>query len=333
MRGRVHLEQNTFDSLPPTILVVEDDPMLGRLLRATLEAEGYLVVVAPTGEDGIAYALREVPQLLLLDLMLPGINGFEVVEQLRANVKTAHIPVVMLSARHDTADKVRAFESHVDDYLTKPFNSDELLARLRTQLRHVEESLLSPLTRLPSGLRVERAIEAQLQSETHWSILYLDLDNFKAYNDVCGFLRGNELIRLLARVASAAVREAGNVPDFLGHIGGDDFVVITTPDRVDAICRRLIELWNAESRSAEFYSADDLARETLVAKDRQGHPQVFPLVGVSIGVVTNAHRPITTMEEVSRIAAEVKHKAKSLHGSSYWVDHRGEGANLPPMQG
>lgn len=307
--------------------------MLGRMLRATLEVEGYDAVVAPTGEEGIAYALREVPHLVLLDLMLPGINGFEVVEQLRANVKTAHIPVVMLSARHDTADKVRAFESHVDDYLTKPFNADELMARIRTQLRHVEESLLSPLTRLPSGLRVERVIEAQLQSDAHWSILYLDLDNFKAYNDVYGFLRGNELIRLLARVANEAVREAGNMTDFLGHIGGDDFVIITTPDRVDAVCRLLIASWNRESRCKAYYSDDDLARGTLMAKDRQGHPQVYPLVGVSIGVVTNQYRPITTMEEVSRIAAEVKHKAKSLHGSSYWVDHRGAGADVPPMQG
>ena len=327
------MEQNTFESPPPTILVVEDDPMLGRLLRATLEAEGYAVVVAPTGEEGIAYALREVPHLMLLDLMLPGIDGFEVVEQLRANVKTAHIPVVMLSARHDTADKIRAFESHVDDYLTKPFNSDELLARIRTQLRHVEESLLSPLTRLPSGLRVERVIEAQLQSEAQWSILYLDLDNFKAYNDVYGFLRGNELIRLLARVARQAVHEAGSVTDFLGHIGGDDFVIITTPERVDAICRRLIAMWDAESHCVKYYSTDDLARGTLMATDRQGHPQVYPLVGVSIGVVTNQHRPITTLEEVSRIAAEVKHKAKSVRGSSYWIDHRGAGADVPPMQG
>lgn len=322
-----------FDSPASTILVVEDDPMLGRMLRATLEAEGYNAVIAQTGEEGIAQALREVPQLVLLDLMLPGINGFEVVEQLRANVKTAHIPVVMLSARHDTADKIRAFESHVDDYLTKPFNSEELIARIRTQLRHVEESLLSPLTRLPSGLRVERVIEAQLQSEAHWSILYLDLDNFKAYNDVYGFLRGNELIRLLARVANDAVRQTGNLTDFLGHIGGDDFVIITTPDRVDAICRLLIASWDCESREPTYYSDDDLARGTLMATDRQGHPQIFPLVGVSIGVVTNQHRPVTTMEEVSRIAAEVKHKAKSLRGSSYWVDLRGAGVDLPPMHG
>lgn len=315
------MDVTAFDSPPATILVVEDDLVIGRMLQATLEAEGYTAVVAHTGEEGIVYALREVPQLIILDLMLPGINGFQVVQQLRANAKTAHIPVVILSARHDTADKVRAFESRVDDYLTKPFNSDELLARIRTQLRHVEETLLNPLTRLPSGLRVERAIDQQLSSDTPWSILYIDLDNFKAYNDVYGFLRGNELIRLLAHVATESLREEGNITDFVGHIGGDDFVIITTPDRVEPICLRLIALW--ERGSQAFYSAEDLERGTLTATDRQGQVQTYPLVGVSIGVVTNEHRPITTLEEVSRVAAEVKHKAKSMRGCSFYVDHRG----------
>lgn len=310
-----------FESPPPTILVVEDDPAIGRLLRATLETEGYVAVVTGSGEEGIAYAMREVPELLLLDLMLPGIDGFTVVEQLRANAKTAHIPVVILSARHDTADKVRAFASDVDDYLTKPFNSDELLARIRTQLRHVRETLLSPLTGLPSGLRVERAIEHQLVSGGRWSILYLDLDHFKAYNDVYGFLRGNELIRLLARITSETTRAEGNITDFVGHIGGDDFVVITTPERVDALCRGILNQWDRESRA--LYAPSDLARGTLVATDRQGHHQVYPLVSVSIGVVTNAHHPITTMAEVSETAAEVKRCAKAVTGSSYYVDHRG----------
>lgn len=310
-----------FESPPPTILVVEDDPVIGRMLRETLQAEGYVAVVARTGEEGIAYATRELPQLLILDLMLPGINGFQVVEHLRANARTAHIPVVILSARHDTADKVRAFASRVDDYLTKPFNTDELLARIRNQLRHVEESLLSPLTRLPAGLRVERAIEQQFCTGQLWSILYVDLDNFKAYNDVYGFLQGNELIRLLARIAIQSVQAMGNMNDFVGHIGGDDFIIITTPDKVDDICRTLIRAWDTESRV--FYRAEDQRRGGMIAADRQGHMQTIPLVAVSIGVVTNLHRPITTMEEVSRIAAEVKRKAKAMRGSSYYVDQRG----------
>lgn len=314
------MDAASFEGPPPTILVVEDDPAIGRLLRATLEAEGFTAVVAPSGEEGISYAMREVPQLLILDIMLPGIDGFAVVDQLRGHAKTAHIPVVMLSAIHNPDAKMRAFASEVDDYLTKPFNTDELIARIRTQLRHVRESLLNPLTGLPSGLRVERAIEHQLKSSTPWSILYLDLDNFKAYNDAYGFLRGNDLIRLLAQVVRESVRNEGNLTDFVGHIGGDDFVVITTPDRVDPLCRTLIARW--EEESAAYYSADDQERGTFIAVDRQGQRQEYSLVGISIGIVTNQHRPVTTMEEVSGIAAEVKRKAKSVRGSSYYVDHR-----------
>ncbi len=322
------MDAAAYEAPPPTILVVEDDPMVGRLLRETLEAEGYQAVVAPSGEAGLSYALREVPELLLLDIMLPGMDGFEVVSRLRAHARTAHIPVVMLSARHDTAGRVLNFDETVEDFITKPYNHDELMARISIRLRQVREHLLNPLTRLPSGLAVERAIESQLRhqlsgGQCQWSILYIDLDNFKAYNDVYGFLRGNDMIRLLARLTTESMRELGNESDFVGHVGGDDFVVITTPDRVAPICERLIARWDTESR--DLYNQADLERGELLAIDRQGHPQSFPLVGVSIGVVTNAHRPICSAEEVSQIAAEVKHKAKTIRGSAYYVDHRGQG--------
>jgi len=309
-----------FNAPPARILVIEDDPRIQRALRAALEAEGFEAVLAPSGEEGLSYALREVPQLLLLDIVLPGIDGFEVVQRLRAHAKTAHIPVVMLSARPDTADRVLNFDLRVDDFLTKPYNHDELMARINLRLRQMRENLLNPLTGLPGGLAVERAIESQLGGGAPWSILYLDLDNFKAYNDVYGFLRGNDLIQLVARLAAETVREDGNLGDFVGHIGGDDFVIVTTPDRVATLCERLIARWDAESR--DYYDPADLADGVLVAVDRQGHQQAFPLVAVSIGVVTNAHRPVKSIEAVSQIAAEVKHKAKSIPGSTYYVDHR-----------
>lgn len=316
------------DVPPPTILVVEDEPAIARLLRATLEAEGYTTLVAHTGEEGIDRAVRDVPELVILDLMLPGMDGFEVVQKLRANARTAHIPVLVLSARHDTLDKVRALNSQANDYLTKPFNSDELLARIRAQLRNVRESLLAPLTGLPSGLRVEHAIAQTLRSSAPWAILYLDLDHFKAYNDVYGPLQGNELIRLLGRVASESVREAGNVNDFVGHIGGDDFIVITTPDCMQAICQRIVGHWDRDSFA--YYSPEDAQRGTLIAQDRQGQRQAYPLVGVSIGVVTNLYRPIVTMEAFSRTAAEMKARAKAIPGSGYYVDQRGTGASAAP---
>jgi diguanylate cyclase (GGDEF)-like protein len=314
------MDSTALESPPASILIVEDEAPVARMLSSTLASEGYAPTIVYTGEDAIAFALREQPQLILLDLMLPGMDGFDVMTAIRANARTTHIPVMVLTARHDASVKMRAFASQVDDYMTKPFDGNELLARIRTQLRHLRETLLSPLTGLPSGLRVEHAIADQLRSPKPWAILYLDLDHFKAYNDVYGPLRGNDLIRLLGHVTSESLRTEGNPTDFLGHIGGDDFILITTPDRMEPLCRSIVSAWDAESRA--YYAPEDAARGTLIAPDRQGQEQVYPLVGVSVGVVTNLNRSITTMEEFSRIAAEVKAQAKTIPGSSYYIDRR-----------
>lgn len=314
------MSATALDISSPTILIVEDEAPIANMLSATLEAEGYHPLVAGTGEEGVAMAQRDDPQLILLDLMLPGMDGFAVVRNLRGNARTAHIPVMVVSARHDADWKVRAFESHVDDYVTKPFNSEELLARIRTQLRHVQNVQLSPLTGLPSGRLVEQAIEERIHARGHWSILYLDLDNFKAFNDVYGFVRGNDLIHLAAQIINTSMRELGAEGDFLGHVGGDDFILVTSPSHADHICERITSRWDAESRA--LYSPEDLARGTLIAVDRRGQRQTWPLVAVSIGVVTNERRPITSLAEVSSVAAEVKRAAKGIPGSSWYVDRR-----------
>ncbi|HEU5349744.1 MAG TPA: response regulator [Ktedonobacterales bacterium] len=315
------MDMTAVEAPPASILIVEDEASVARMLSSTLATEGYAPTIVYTGEDAVEFALREQPQLILLDLMLPGMDGFEVVSAIRANARTTHIPVMVLTARHDASVKLRAFASQVDDYMTKPFNGDELLARIRTQLRHLRETLLSPLTGLPSGLRVEHAIDDQLLSPRPWAILYLDLDHFKAYNDVYGPLRGNDLIRLLGHVTTECLRAEGNITDFLGHIGGDDFIITTTPDRIAPLCQSIVNIWDNESLT--HYAPEDAARRSLIAHDRQGQLQVYPLVGVSIGVVTNIYRSITTMEEFSRIAAEVKAQAKGISGSSFYIDQRG----------
>lgn len=304
------------------ILVVEDERLIAGLLKETLEIEGYRVVTILNGEDAIQYALRETPHLIVLDLMLPGIDGYEVVRGLRSNPKTMHIPIVVLSALSDVADKVRAFELGVDDYITKPFNTDELLARIRTQLRRIQQNFLSPLIGLPGGLQVELAIKHKLNSLDPWSILYLDLDNFKAFNDVYGFLTGNNIIRLVGRICQQMVREYGNVDDFVGHIGGDDFVIVTTPDRAKPLCLQIIDHYKKESIA--FYHAEDLERGSISGIDRKGRPYQFPLVCLSIGVVSNQVRRPHSIQEVSYLAAEAKYYAKQSTSNICYISSRRE---------
>jgi diguanylate cyclase (GGDEF)-like protein len=299
------------------ILVVEDERLIARLLKETLQIEGYQVVTVLHGEDAVQYTLRETPHLVLLDMKLPDIDGYEVVRQLRAHPKSMHIPIIVLSALDDTAFKVRAFEMGVDDYVTKPFDTDELLARVRTQLRRVQQNFLSPLIGLPGAYQVELAIKRKLTSADPWSILYLDLDNFKAFNDVYGFLTGNDLIRLVGRICQRVVRDYGNPDDFVGHIGGDDYVVVTTPDRARNLCYLISTAYKQESKV--LYHPDDLRRGSISGVDRKGRPYQFPLVSLSIGVVNNQVRRSHTLQEVSYLAAEAKCQAKQSTDNVYHI--------------
>ncbi|HEU0003263.1 MAG TPA: response regulator [Ktedonobacteraceae bacterium] len=302
------------------ILVVEDERVIAKLLKETLQIEGYQVVTVLNGEDAVQYALRETPHLIILDLMLPGIDGYEVSRRLRSHPKTMHIPIIALSGFGDLTDKVRAFEIGVDDFITKPFQLDELLARIGTQIRRVQQSCLSPLIGLPGGVQVELAIKQKLNTAEPWSILYLDLDNFKAFNDVYGFLTGNDIIRLVGSICQRVVREYGNPDDFVGHIGGDDFVVVTTPDRCSHLCNQMSEAYKVES--AVFYRVEDLRRGFISGVDRKGRPYQFPLVALSIGVVNNHVRRPQSIQEVSSLAAEAKSFAKQSSSNVYHTSPR-----------
>src|SRR5206468_3337385 len=303
------------------ILVVEDEQLIAGLLKETLQIEGYNVVTILNGEDAVQFALSETPHLILLDLMLPGIDGYEVVRRLHTYPKTIHIPIIVLSSLGELKDKVSAFETGVDDYITKPFHTDELIARIHAQLRRVQQNFLSPLIGLPGGFQVELAIKYKLNSKEPWSLLYLDLDNFKAFNDAYGFLTGNDMIRLVGRICQQVVRKYGNPDDFVGHVGGDDFVVVTTPELAHTLCSYICEYYKEES--IHLYRPDDLRRGSISGVDRKGRSYQFPLVSLSIGVVNNQICRPHSIQEVSYLAAEAKRNAKlSTSNISYITSQR-----------
>lgn len=305
------------------ILVVEDDEDIRELIRVSLELHGHATIPAADGAQALRLAVEEQPHLVLLDVMLPDINGFEVCRSLRRSTATSHIPIIMLTARATATDKLTGFELGADDYVTKPFDTDELLARVEVQLRHVERNLLSELTGLPGNAQIEQAIKRIVGlKDQHWAILYVDIDHFKEYNDVYGFLDGNELIKATGRALQEATRACGTKDelDFVGHIGGDDFVVITRPDRAERICYEIIRRFDAIAPM--YYSSEDRARGYIIATDRRGNVAKVPIATISVGVVTSRYREISNYWLVGKIAAEVKKKAKALPGSSYYVDQR-----------
>jgi len=257
----------------------------------------------------VQFALHEIPSLILLDITFLKGDADGGIYLLRKHPKCMHIPIIALSTCDAVSEKVRAFELGVDSYITKPFHADELLAHVCRQLSRVQQVSLSPLTQLPGGLQLERAIDSKLKSFTPWSILYLDLDNFKAFNDAYGFLAGNDMILLVGDICQRTVYEYGNPDDFVGHIGGDDFVIVTTPDQEIQLCQHILERYKQESML--LYHEEDLARGAFSALDRRARAYEFPLVSLSIGVVNDyIHCSSLSIDEVGTLAAEAKLRAK-----------------------
>jgi diguanylate cyclase (GGDEF)-like protein len=307
--------------MPETILVVDDDPDIARFVEVNLRSAGYDVAVAGDGEEALEKAGELRPDLVLLDVMMPRIDGFEVAQRLRKNPQTANTSIIMLTAKALSADKVTGLQSGADDYIIKPFDPIELLARVKGTLRRAKEMRnLSPLTGLPGNIRIQEEIERQVREARPFAVLYCDLDNFKTYNDQKGFVRGDRLIQATARIIQDAVVESDPGEGFVGHVGGDDFVVVVNPDVGERIAQRICERFD-EARSG-FYEAEDLDRGFIRMEDRKGVMQDVPLVGISVGIATTARRGFAHYGEAVAVATEMKQFAKRDGGSSYAIDRR-----------
>jgi PleD family two-component response regulator len=305
-----------------TLLVIDDDEVTLRLLKVNLERGGYAVVMARTGTEGLDFARQNSPDLVLADALLPDMKGTQVCALLVESSRTRHIPVILMSSQSGARDVVAALDAGADDYLVKPLDYGEVSARVRAHIRRAQlKPAMNPLTGLPGNLIIEHEIRRQVApGHGLFAVLYTDFNHFKAYNDVYGFPAGDEAIRLLARVMMAATAEMGNPTDFVGHVGGDDFVVISTPDRCDGIAQRIISDFDREA--PKLYNPADRRRGYLTAKDRQGMIKKFPMLGVAIAIVHNQHHPVSSHWEIGELGAELKRFAKTRSGSAYVKDQR-----------
>jgi diguanylate cyclase (GGDEF)-like protein len=304
------------------ILVVDDDADVARFIEVNLRAAGYEVHVASDGEEALAKAVEIRPDLILLDVMMPMLDGYEVAQRLRRDARTNSCSIIMLTAKALSADKVLGLSSGADDYIIKPFDPVELLARVRGTLRRAREMrALSPLTGLPGNIRIQEEIRRLVGEEPQaFGVLYLDLDNFKAYNDHYGFVRGDRAIQATARLIAEVVNDLGAQNAFIGHVGGDDFVIIVPPHLAEPSAEALSKRFDEEV--PRLYDPLDHERGYVEVEDRQGTLQRFPLLSVSIGGVTTDKRHFEHFGEVVEIASEMKLVAKRTPGSSCAFDRR-----------
>ena len=315
------------------ILIVDDEPHIRRILTFLLEQKGFTTLTAADGRQALEMARSETPDLILLDLMMPHMDGFEVCEHLRGEFVTAQIPVIMVTAKGEVNDKVRGLQGGANDYLTKPYDNKELLARVQNMLDWSRsQRQANPLTGLPGNQAIETRLQDVLRTREPFAFMYVDIDNFKAYNDCYGYQRGDEVIRFTADLLRSCSADIGAEHDFIGHIGGDDFCLLTSLEAGEILGQSIATRFEAEFE--RFLDDDDIERGHLDVRSRQGGQQTVPIPSVTIALVLDTGGEFEHWARVSDAAAELKAYGKSLQGNVVVKDRRQVAENqavTPPL--
>lgn len=311
------------NSSKSTILIVDDNPDILDVLTIALQSDGYTVTEAKNGKEAVAKVKEFPPDLIILDYMMPEMNGYEVAEALKKDILYRHIPIIMLTAKGEVLDKIKGIEAGADDYVVKPFEPLELLARVKMIMRRTNMTLdANPLTKLPGNISIKQEICKRLEDKVKMAVCHVDLRQFKAFNDKYGFEHGDKVIRFTGELITKITRKAGLDSDFVGHIGGDDFIIICEPARVDHICQEILVRF--DQGITDFYSQEDRTRGYIISLDRKSNINKFPIMTMYIAVVTNEHIELSCAEEISEIGAELGGYAKTFSRSIYIKDRRAD---------
>ena len=303
------------------LLVVDDDPFIARLLEIELSAAGFRVRVASDGAQALESVREDPPDLVITDVMMPHVDGFELTRQLRQDPRTAQISIIILTARGLSADKLEGFAIGADDYIVKPFDTPELLARVRGVLRRSKELRdESPITGLPGSVRVQEEIEDRVASGQEFALLLADIDHFKAYNDHYGFARGDQVIAEVGKLIDEVARELSTDDAFAGHMAGDDFVLVVAPSAAALVADTIVERFDRLVPS--LYDPEDRERGWIEVLNRRGEPQRFTPITISIGVTSTQRRDFEHFAEVVAVATEMRTYTKTTPGSSWAIDRR-----------
>lgn len=302
------------------VLIVDDDPDILDLLSVTLESE-FDLSKASTGKEALDKLKNDTPNLVVLDYMLPDIEGPQICKILRKDSLLMNLPVLMLTGKGEVEHKVEGLEAGADDYMIKPFVPQELIARVRMLIRRSSTNLdANPLTRLPGNVSINKELEEKIKSNEKFAVLYIDIDNFKALNDYYGFEKGDEVIKETSRIIINAIQKKGSTDDFVGHIGGDDFVVVTTPENAEEIAKKILS--DFDSVSPKFFEEKDRIKGFIESKGRDNQIHKFSFPTISIGIVTNVNNNFTHTAQINSLGAEIKGLAKKFFESKYIFDRR-----------
>lgn len=284
------------------LLIVEDDPDIANMLRIYFGGQGYEVETAMRGAEALDKARLVMPNLIVLDIMLPDVDGYEVCRALRTNTSTSQIPVIFLTQKDERSDKLQGLELGADDYITKPFDIDELKLRVQNAIdRSKRESLTDPQSGLPAGRLIEDQLRQRIR-ERGWALMDIHINAFDPFKDVYGFIAANNVLRFTAMLLSELADEAGTPGDFIGHAGGENFIWITSEASALQIRDRLKSRFSEEVLA--HYNFIDRQQGFIIAPQNGGLMQKAPLMNLSVGVVSPGTHFFADIREITELAAE-----------------------------
>ncbi len=290
------------------ILVVEDEPDIANMLKIYFTGQGYDIEVASRGGDANRMVQQQLPQLMVLDINLPDIDGYTLCKQMRTNTRTRHIPIIFLTEKDDRSDRIAGLELGADDYITKPFDIEELRLRIANAIRASERmGLTDPRSGLPSGRLIEDALREMIR-RPKWAYFDIRINDFDPFRDKYGFVAGDEVLRFMAVLISEIAAEQGGTDDFIGHPGNDNFVLISVPDRAAEIKELIERRFNEGVKS--HYSFTDREQGGIRLEGVSGEQKV-PLMTVSLGMVTSEQRTFSDIREITEAAAEERRKGSA----------------------
>ena len=302
------------------IYIIDDDKYsLQDLKDFFKDNKEYRFVNVATEE--IDKALRNIPSLIIINEDNIDRDVEELCSAIRKNEDNSITPIIVISSNNDKEHRIKVLRSAVEYYIRKPVDQDYLYYTIKNLMRLMYTNRrVSPLTGLPGNVQIHAELKKRLFSNEPFAVLYLDLDNFKAYNDVYGFIKGDEIIKFTARTIVRNVHALENNDCFVGHIGGDDFVAIVSETDYDKICQDIITEF--DSSILEYFTEEDRKRGYIEVANRRGILEDFPLTSISIGVVVAEPGKFSNILEIGEVGAQVKHLSKTVMGSSYVIDRR-----------
>ena len=302
------------------IYIIDDDdksmPIFKELFK---DDRGYNFISVKTHE--LEKALRNIPSLIIINEDSIDRDILDLCKTIRQDEDNCITPIIVESSNIDEEHRISVLKTSVEYYIAKPLNHNYLYYTIKNIMRLMYMNRrVSPLTGLPGNVQIQAELKKRLQNNEKFAVLYLDLDNFKAYNDVYGFLKGDEIIKFTARTILSQIHSLEDNDTFVGHIGGDDFIAIVSETDYESVCQSIIAEFDKNILS--FFTKDDAEKGFLEVPNRRGVIEEFPLTAISIGVVDVNPKNFKNILEIGEVGAQVKHLAKTILGSSYYVDKR-----------